>query len=53
MNTWLELIIIWLILDVFILAGAWLTINTIKPRYPEFWKRIIVDDEPDTIDFYK
>lgn len=53
MNTWLELIIIWLMLDVFIMAGVWVAINTIKPRYPEFWKRVIVDHEPDTPDFYK
>ena len=53
MNAWLELIIIWLILDAFIMAGVWFAINAVRPRYPELWKRIIVDDEPDTIDFYK
>jgi len=53
MNTWLELIIIWLILDALIMAGVWLAINTIKPRYPEFWKRVIVDRESDTTELYK
>jgi len=53
MNAWLELSIIWLILDVLIMVGVWFAISTIKPRYPELWQRIIVGDEPDTIDFYK
>jgi hypothetical protein len=53
MNTWLELIIIWLILDIFIIASVWVAVNIIKPRYPKLWKRMIVDREPDRMDFYK
>jgi hypothetical protein len=53
MNAWLEFIIIWLILDTFIMAGVWFAIHFIKPKYPEAWQRIIVDDEPGYPDHYK
>jgi hypothetical protein len=53
MNAWLDFIIIWLILDVLIMAGVWVAVNTIKPRYPELWKRVIVDNEPEYREFYK
>ncbi len=51
---WLKLTVIWLsIIDVLIVALAWYATTYLKPRYPELWKRVIVDDEPDHFDFHK
>ena len=50
----LELLIIWLSIDIIICATYWYLIKTIKPVYPGWWKRNIVfevasyfDLEPD------
>ncbi len=51
MEWWLGFIIIWLSLDVVILAVISYGIHVIKPRHPAWWKRVIVDNEPDPFDF--
>jgi hypothetical protein len=51
MEWWLTLIIIWLCLDIMILAVIVGGIRLIKPHCPTWWKRAIVDDEPETFDF--
>jgi hypothetical protein len=53
MNAWLEFIIIWLTLDALIMIGLWFAITNIKPRFPQLWQRIVVDEEPFYRDFYK
>lgn len=47
MASLLNIIILWLSLDIIILATAWYLVTTIKPRYPNWWRQMIVDDEPD------
>ncbi len=48
MNGWVHLIIIWLTLDALIIAGIWYGITVVKTRHPQWWKQVIVDDEPDS-----
>ncbi|MBN1218814.1 MAG: hypothetical protein JXM69_07795 [Anaerolineae bacterium] len=43
---WLKFVVLWLCLDVVILSTVWYAINEIRPRYPNWWKRVIVDDDP-------
>jgi hypothetical protein len=42
----LKIIIIWLCLDVVIIATGWFLTNTISSRYPDWWRRMIVDKDP-------
>jgi hypothetical protein len=53
MNWWLILAVIWLGLDLLIVATAWYAITFIKPRYQAWWKRVVVDDEPNAVRFRK
>lgn len=46
MNWWVKLGVIYLSLDVFIIATAWYAATVIKERWPGWWKRVVVDDEP-------
>lgn len=46
MESVLDFIILWLSLDIIIVATGWYMVATIKPRYPNWWRRTIVDDEP-------
>ena len=43
----LQLIVIWLSLDILIIATGWYAVTTIKPYFPNWWKRTIADVEPD------
>ena len=49
MNWWLKLIVIWLSIDALIIAAAWYAVAVIKPRYPAWWKQVVVDDDPNDI----
>ncbi len=44
MEWWLKLILIWLSLDVLLVATGWFLITTIKPRYSRWWQRNIADE---------
>ena len=46
MDWLLKFTVIWLSLDILIIATAWYAVNILKPRFPRWWKRVIVDDEP-------
>ena len=46
MESVLDFIILWLSLDIIIVATGWYMVTTIKPRCPNWWRRTIVDDEP-------
>ena len=48
----LKLAIIWLCIDTIIIATGWYLIAAIRPRFPNWWRRVIVDvDEapPDAV----
>ena len=38
--------IMWISVDIVIFATVWYLATTIKPRYPNWWKRIIADNDP-------
>ncbi len=42
----LKLGIIWLCLDAVIIATSWYLITAIGPRFPNWWRRVIVDEDP-------
>lgn len=44
---WLSKIVLaWLSLDILIIAASCLALATIKPRWPEWWRRVIADELP-------
>ena len=46
MDWLLKLIVIWFSIDVVIIATGWYAVNVIKPHFPNWWRRVIVDVEP-------
>jgi hypothetical protein len=46
MNWLLKLGVVYLGIDVFTIATAWYAATVIKARWPDWWKRVVVDDEP-------
>lgn len=44
-----KLAAIWLAVDLLIVATVWYLATVIKPRFPHWWKREVIDDEPRTI----
>ncbi|MFQ5612725.1 MAG: hypothetical protein ACE5H9_11395 [Anaerolineae bacterium] len=40
----LKILVIWFAINVVILATSWYATTVIKPRFPEWWKRNIIDD---------
>ncbi len=52
MAWWLQLSLLWLSIDIVIIATAWYGITTLKPHFPNWWKRVIADVEPNyTLEF--
>ena len=47
MDWLLKLIVIWLSIDILIVASVWYAVSTIRPLYPNWWRRVIVDDDPE------
>lgn len=48
MLEWLLIfVIIWLCLSVIIIATSWYMAETLQPFIPNWWKRVIVDDQPE------
>ena len=47
MQWFLYLLVIWLSFDIIVVATAWYAWAVIAPRYPNWWKRVVVDVEPD------
>jgi len=45
MNWLLKAAIIWLSIDVITLATYWYAAAEIRPRFPDWWRRVIVDEE--------
>jgi hypothetical protein len=48
--TWLEwifsFILAWLCLDVIIIVAIWGFTHIVRPRFPDWWRRIIADRDP-------
>ena len=42
-------IAVWATIDAIIIAVGWCFVTVIKPRYPEWWRRVIVNK--DTTDY--
>ena len=42
----LEVGLIWLSLDVLIIATGWYLVKAIKPNFPHWWQRVIADELP-------
>jgi hypothetical protein len=49
MPWFLQLIVIWLSIDILVIATGWYAVTTIKPYFPNWWKRTIADIEPEII----
>jgi hypothetical protein len=49
---WVKLAVIWLSIDLVIITIGWYALAVIKPRHPEWWRRVIADYDPQD-DFYK
>jgi hypothetical protein len=43
----LRLVVLWLSLDIVLVATAWYAITTIKPRWPNWWEQAVVGVEPE------
>ena len=41
----LNFFIVWIGVDIIIFASVWYLVTTIRPRYPNWWKRVVVDNE--------
>ena len=45
-NWALKLVIIWMGLNTMIMATCWYLVTSIKPLFPDWWRRVVVDEEP-------
>jgi|GEM_PF-6044156 len=49
----LKLVVIWLSIDILIIATGWYFVTTIKPLCPGWWKRVVVDDDETRASSYR
>ena len=46
-SNWLvKLGILCICLDVVIIVTLWYFVKIVKPRFPDWWQRVVVDEEP-------
>jgi len=50
MNLLLRISTLWLALDAVILATLWYAVHVIQPMAPSWWKAVICDYTPDTLE---
>jgi hypothetical protein len=48
MNWLLNFLIIWVSIDIVVIATDWYAESVIRTQFPNWWKRVICDDLPDT-----
>ena len=48
MHWLLDFVVVWLGMSILIIATGWYATVLIKPRYPIWWRRVVVDVEPDS-----
>ncbi|MDH3675436.1 MAG: hypothetical protein OES12_08055 [Anaerolineae bacterium] len=53
MDWFLKFVVIWLSFDIVIIASVWYAVSTIRPLYPNWWRRVIVDDDPELLGIEK
>ena len=41
-----KIIIVWLCFDAVVITVGWYLVTVIKPRYPNWWRRVIADRDP-------
>jgi len=46
MDWLLKFVVLWLSIDVVIIATAWYAATLIKPQWPNWWRRVVVDEDP-------
>jgi len=46
-----KLILLWLSVDIIIIATGWYLVTVIEPCYPEWWRRYIIDEMPSHLQF--
>jgi len=46
MNWIMQLAVLWLSLDIVIIATCWFVYTEVRPRCPQWWQQHIADDEP-------
>jgi uncharacterized protein involved in cysteine biosynthesis len=52
MNSWwLEFIVIWLSVDIVIIATGWFTVSTIKTFFPNWWERVVASEVDTDLEF--
>ena len=39
--------VVWMGLSIMIMATWWYLVTTIKPLCPDWWRRVVVDEEPE------
>jgi hypothetical protein len=42
----LKFLIVWLSFDVVVIASALYLVRVIKPKFPNWWRRVVADDRP-------
>ena len=41
--------VIWISIDIFIVATCWYVSKLARPLFPEWWRRVVMDDDRDLI----
>ena len=48
MNSLLDFLVIWLAISLFIIGTSWYVTVVIPPRFPHWWRQVVVDIDPDS-----
>ncbi|GIK41652.1 MAG: hypothetical protein BroJett011_54850 [Chloroflexota bacterium] len=43
MDWFLRVAVIWLAIDILVIASVWYAVTTIKPICPNWWRRVVAD----------
>jgi hypothetical protein len=46
MELLLRLTVAWLSISIVVISTCWYAVTIIKPRFPNWWKQVVVDDDP-------
>ena len=47
LECFLIFVVVWLCASVVVIATSWYMAETIQPFFPNWWRRVIADDDPD------
>jgi hypothetical protein len=42
----LKILLLWLSFDVVVIASALYLVRVIRPKFPNWWRQVVVDDKP-------